>query len=80
MKANRKDIKGFTVDDEIIAHYTWLLSQANPQAILQEDVEEEYRDVAMWDSIGTDGKIDAIRVSKFTGFIETTDDTLYIYI
>lgn len=75
--------EGFTMDDEVYAHYCWLFKQPNANNILSEDKEEEmYRDIEMWLSLSSEERDRLIFNTKFTGFLkddrDLTDD-LIIY-
>lgn len=67
--------EGFTMDDEMIAHYLWLFKQPNANKIISEDNEEEmYRDIDMWYSLSENDRKYILLNSKFTGFIKDDRD------
>lgn len=69
------------MDDEVVAHYTWLFEQPNINALLRDDKEEEdYARIDMWNSISEKEKKHVLKYSKFSGIIDDSDeDRLKVY-
>lgn len=70
--------EGFTVDDEIVAIYVRIFKEGGFN-LKPQDNDEEFRDIDMWNSLSEREKEFVFESSKFTGFLNTTGDTLEIY-